>query len=284
MKLIVIFVFAINLFQFGYTEMKVCDLSNPNGSAKITWKDMNEEQKAQILEWQKENAKYILENIGKKCSQLKNIPEYTRLHAMHSLTIPPRTFGPDDICFSTSSDNLIEAYRTLGNHEMEFAEMQRAHETNSDRLDPLRMADWLSALTAAGRYREAEKFFPEFVHSVYPGLAKAEVVKKIKNRETIPSFMAQSIVADYWDRFLTISDKPDDLAAPYKAEEKMDISERMHLIFYRKDDKKRAEALEFYRKNKIKFMIEKAKNNWKGDLRDKAGKYLEELQKSTTAQ
>ena len=117
MKYILTFMLVIYLSQFCCAVMKVSDFYDQNGSAIIFWKDMNVEQKTQSLEWERENAEYILKNLDKKCSELKNIPEYTRLNEMHSSTIPPRTFGPNDICFPSSPDTLIVAYRTLGDNE-----------------------------------------------------------------------------------------------------------------------------------------------------------------------
>jgi hypothetical protein len=274
MKLFLILTFVINLPLLGHTEMKVSDFIDSSGSAKIFWKDMTEDQKAQDLEWEKDSAEYILNNLDKKCSELKNIPEYTRLYEMQSFTIPPKTFGPNDICFPSSSQIRIHAYRTLGDHENELAEMRRSHG-----LNPERMADLLVVLISEGYYREAEAFFPEFVHAVCPLLTKEDVVEKIKNREAIPSYLSKGLVAEFWDKILEVQDKRDDLMKRYK-EEKLELSERMHRYFYSKDAVKKAKALEFYREKKIKFMIEKAHNTWKGAMKIKADKYLEELLRS----
>lgn len=281
MKVILLCACVINLAQFSHAGVTLADLSKRDASIKKQWEDESVEQQTQTLEGQREDAEYILKNIDKKCSELKDIPEYTKLHHPHTFKIPQKKFGPNDICFPSSTRNMVlESYRTLGDYEKELAEMRRSHG-----LDPMKMAEFLTVLISEARYREAEKFFPEFVNAVFPYLTKEEVIKKIKNREPIPEYLSKGLVADYWNQILNMQDKPDDLGKLNRIDDEIeDTSERMHRYFYSKDATKKAKALDFYRDNKIKFMIEKAGKTWKGDLKNKADKYFEDLQKSTTTQ
>jgi tetratricopeptide (TPR) repeat protein len=281
MKFILMLIFVICICENGYMEIRVSDLSNSDGSVKVRWKDMSVAQKTQVLEWRKENAEYILNNLNRECSKLKNIPEYTRLRSMHSLATPGKTLGPNDICFSTSTQDLVELYRTLGDYEKALAEMRR-----SPRLDPEGRAYWLMALISAGHYREARDYFPEFVHAVYDPLTKEEVAEKIKNNEPLPDYLANGLVGEFWDKIIALENKPDDLGKLKRRDDEMndDPIDRMHRYFYSNDAKKKAAALDYYRENKINLMIEKAHKTWSGEVKVKADKYFKELQKSTTAQ
>jgi hypothetical protein len=277
MKMLILFAMIGVFVNFGYTEMKVSDSWNPDGSAKILWKDMSDEQKAIHYEWERENAEYILKNIGKKCSELHEVPEYTRL-----FTIPPKKFGPDDICFS--SDSLRLVYKSLGEYDKWFVAEREYYENSQDKGDPYARVEWLEVLLGAGRYREAEFFFPFCVNSLHPMLNEADVKDRIKKGEPPPPELLGSMMSEPWEWILDIKDKPDDLMKTYKAEEKMELPMRMHRYFYSKDVTKRAAALDFYHEKEIRFMIEKARKTWKGGIKRKAEKYLEELQKSTTVQ
>jgi hypothetical protein len=273
---------AIIFFNFGYAEMNVSDVWNPDGSAKIIGKDINDEQKTIIYEWERENAEYILKNIGKKSSELKDIPAYTKLMGMHSFDIPPKKFVPDEICFS--SDCLSDIYKTLGEYDKWFEEERRHYENGVDLVAPYSQYNWLYVLLTSGHYREAERFFPEFVSIAYPWLTKETVLERLKKRERVPEILSKTIIAKPWDDILSIKDKPEDLTELYKTEEKIEFPKRMHRYFHSKDAVKRAAALDFYHEKKTKFMIEKASKTWKGEIKRKAEKYLEELQKSTTVQ
>jgi len=281
MKLIVMLTFVMYFVDFGYAEMKVSDFWNPNGSSKILWRDMSEEQKAQDYEWKREASEYINANTGKKCSELKNIPDIVKMFSMKLQD--GSTKGPNDICFSTQP--LRYVYARSGEFDKWVEEERKYYESGVDQYAPYSQLEWLDVLLAAGHYREAEKFFPEFVNIAVPQLSKEEVVQRVKSGEGPPEFLSRSIIVEPWAKILTIKNKPDDYRKAYRDKEKnMEISERMHRNFYSKDDKKRESALEFYNKNKVKFMIEKAHKTWKGETKTKADKYLEELQKSTTAQ
>jgi hypothetical protein len=278
-KIVIALIFVI--IQPASCELKNGDTMDPIGLSEMPWDDMTPGQKAQYGEWQRENAEYILKNLDKKCSELKNIPEYTRLNEMHSLTIPPRTFGPNDICFPSSPDTLIVAYRTLGDNEKKLAVLRSASEED----DSIRKAEYLTALISAGHYREAEKFFSVFIHAEDSSLTEEEATKMIKNREPIPWYLAKGLLAGYWDKIIDIKDKPDDLGKLSRRDDEIkDPSERMYRYFYSKDAAKKAKALEFYKENKIKLMLEKASKTWEGKLKLQADKYLEYLLKSTTAQ
>lgn len=280
MKLILVFVLLTGSFQFGYAEVN--SLTKTVEKNRIRWKNMNETQKTQNLEWQKENAEYILRNLDLKCGALKNIPDYTR---EHSLAVSGKTINPEDICFPSNSENLIEQYRTLGDYGKEFMVMRKAHEKDEDRLDPLRMSDWLMSLLAFGHYKEAVAFFPEFVSAVYSPLTKEEVDEKIKKHEPLPDYLAKGLVADFWDKILAVEDKPDDLGKLNRMNDEVkDPIRRIHRYFYSNDSTKKAAALDYYREKRIKFMIKKAHETWIGPVKIKADRYFEELQKSTTTQ
>lgn len=285
MRLIIMFAVIINFLSFGYAEMKVSDFWNPDGSSKGSlWKDLRVDQKTQIYEWRREETEYMLKNIGKKCSELKNIPKYVKFFALRPSINPPRTFGPndDEICFS--SDILRHIYNDLEEYDKWFKEEQKYYENSSDKESPYAMLDWLSVLLSAGRYREAEKFFPSCVNSLYPWFSEKDVIEGLEKGEGAPKVISQSMMVEPWEWILKIKNKPDDLMRPYKSVENKEISERMHKYFYSKDNKKKAEALDFYYKNNVKFMVEKAHKNWKATLKTKAEKYLEELKKSTIEQ
>lgn len=283
MRIIAMMVFMINFATFGYTEMKVSDSWNPNGSSKGLWTDLNEEQKAQHYEWQREDSEYRNANIGKKCSELKNIPEYTKMFSMQLQDGSRKR--PNDICFSTQP--LRYVYARSGEFDKWFEEERKYYENGGGPEDeaPYMQRNWLNVMLSAGHYREAEKFFPEFVNIAYPWFKKEEVIERLKKGEGPPKALSRTIIVEPWTKILNVKNKPDDYGKPYTEKEKnMEISERMHRNFYSKDAKKRTEALDFYEVKKVEFMIEKAKNNWKGDLKVKAEKYLEEVRKSTTTQ
>lgn len=283
MTFITTLAFILTFGHVCYAEMKVSDSWNPDGSSKILWTDLTEEQKAQHYEWERENNEYFDANIGKKCSELKNVPEYTKMFSMISQNGLP--LGPDDICFST--EPLRYVYARSGEFDKWYEEERKYYESGGGPEDeaPYMQLNWLNVMLSAGHYREAVKFFPEFVNINYPWFKKEEVIERLKKGEGPPKVLARSIIVEPWAKILAVKDNPDDYRKPYREKEKnMEPSERMHRSFYSSDVIKRAEALEFYKTHKVKFMIKKAKKDWSGDLKTKAEKYLEELQKSTTTQ
>ena len=279
MKLLIMLALTVICVDFGYAEMKVSDFWNPDGSAKILWKDSTEEQKAQDYEWKREASEYVTANTGKKCSELRNIPEIVKLFAMKEDGIAKK---PNEICFT--QEPLRYVYRRSGEYDKWVEEERKYYGTRADQADPSSKREWLDVLLAAGHYREAEKFFPEYVNSQYPWLSEGEVIERLKKGERAPEELTMTVIAEPWDRILSIKGKPDDLKRLYREADKGDISKRMNRYFHSKDAEKRADALEYYRKNKVKFMIEKAKKTWKGELKNKAEEYFEDLQKSTTTQ
>ena len=107
----------------------------------------------------------------------------------------------------------------------------------------------------------------------------------IQNREPIPWYLAKGLSAEFWDKIIDMKDQPDDLGKLSRRDDEIeDPSERMYRYFYSKDAAKKAKALEFYKENKVKLMLEKASKTWEGKLKLQAEKYLKDLQKSTTAQ
>lgn len=273
LKFAIVLIFMI--MQPAFCEPKFSDLWEEDGKGKVLAKDMNLEQKTFLYESLREDAVYKLENIGKKCSELKNMPEHLRKKRTYTKV------NSTDICFST--DQLPFIYRELGEYDKEFEEMRKYHETGESRYDAYKMQDWLYTLISKGCYHEAWEFFPEFANSVHPTLKKEEVIKRLEKGEKVPEYLSRTIIAEAWEKILAIKNKPDDPDKLNGRDDSIqDTALRMHHYFYSKDNKKRAEALEFYGKNKVKFMIEKARKTWKGEMKNKAEKYLEALQKSTT--
>ena len=276
-KFFVFFMIAIGVTSPVHAEITITDIWNTDGSSKIQPKDLTKSQNTMTYEWERENAEYILRNLGKKCSELVDIPEYTRLFAFRSFTIPPKKYGPEDICFS--SDSLRQIYSTLGEHEKWLNSEQAYYQSRPDSHSPYAMEEYLNALLSAGHYREAEKFFPEFVSAVYPWLTREEVVEKLRKGQGVPEALSETIIAEPWNKILKTKGVPDDFKKLDPAESLYEPVEKMHRYFYSKDAKKRGEALQYYYDNGIDFMLKKASNKWSGDLKAKAKAYLLELKK-----
>lgn len=260
---------------FSYAEMKIADIWHEDGSSKIMWGKLSEAQKAQVLEWERENAEYIVLNVHKKCSELKNIPKYTEFFSMRSFDAKKK-FGRNDVCFS--SDSLKEAYYTLADYGKWFAIEWEYYEGRGDKGNPYVMVDWLYALIAAGHYREAEIFFPKCVNSLYPWFKEKDVEERIKKGEGIIPELSESMMSEPWERVLKLRGKSDDPMILQKADESEELSKRMYHNFYSNDNSRKMKALEFYRDNKVRFMIEKAHKTWKGTLKAEAAKCLGDFQ------
>lgn len=244
-----------------------------SGKGKIEYKNLSLEQKVRLNEIRRDGAEYMLKNIGKKCSELTDVPDYVRKMKM------PKKIFPNTVCFSKNKLPLI--YRVLGKPNEVFKEKKRQHETAENRNDPYQMQDWLNTLIAYGHFTEAVAFFPQFVHSAYPRITMEEIKKKIESGEPLPLMLSHTIAAEEWDKVLAIRNKPDNLI---NMEEDGDIVLKMQRYYYSDEDTKREEALLFYRNNKVDFMVDKAHKTWTGILGNKAGKYYQELQIGTTNQ
>ena len=240
-----------------------------NGKMKKLYTEMNLEEKTRVLEFRRDGADYMLKNIGRKCSQLADAPEYVRRMLF------PKKVTPDTVCFTEKRLPFI--YKELGQFDKLFEIKKQQHEKGENRLDTYQMQDWLYTLISYGHYKEAVAFFPKLVA---PMLSEAQVSEMISKGEPPPENLSHSNISESWKEVLKIRNKPDEQIV----HDTDDIALKMQWLFYTDNPSKREEALKLYRINKIGFMLDKAQKNWEGELKIKASQYYQELQKGTTIQ
>lgn len=231
------------------------DITNRDGSAKVLWKNMTEKQKAFVLERNRAHAEYIVANQGKRFSELKNVPRFM---------YPPKISAKDKIYFSTEA--VIAAYQELGDLESAAKLAKADYESNPDGgHGPYKLRTLIGLLSSAGRHKEALEFYQKYLEELLPSYSKEDFAtkKSIPNNPT-------------YNEAMKFGDELKKRAADPKRPEEPEAAIRMHRAFHSKDRRKRLEALEFYSRHRIRFMLEKANDD--PEIKQRARDYIKELE------
>ena len=242
-----------------YAEIKESDISNPDGSAKVLWKDMSEEQKTFVLERQRAYSEYTIANQGKKFSKLKDIPKFMR---------PRKQIDQHGVYFSTES--VAAAYEDLGDLDTAVSLAKADYEANPDRSHgPYKLRRLIGMLSDAGRHKEALQLYQKYLKELLPSYSE----KDFETKKHVPDNPTYNAAMVDWEKLKKRANDPGRQPLTPEAEPAV----RMHRAFHSKDKRQRLEALEYYSRNRVRFMLEKAKNNDDPDVKQRAVESLKAL-------
>lgn len=239
-------------------EVKESDLWRPDGSAKVLWKDSNEEQKALSLELGRQRAEYIIANQGKRFAELKEIPRFLQ---------PRQKPDPNAVYFTTSQ--VVGAYISLGNYDIAVKLAKADYASNPESAHgPYKLRSLMGLLSDTGRHQEALDLYQKYLEELLPGYSKEDFATK----KTMPNNPTYDEAMRYGEELKKKAKSAS--PAPDTSEESI----KMHRAFHSKNRRDRLEALEFYRKHGVRFMLRKGSFSNDPEVKDKAKQYLKALE------
>lgn len=244
--------------QPSWGEVKDSDIWRPNGSVKVPWKNMSEEQKAHVLERQRANAEYTIAHQGKRFSELKGIPESLR---------PREQADPQKVYFST--DAVVLAYQQLGDLNAAARLAKADYEANPERSHgPYKLERLIGLLSDAGRHAEALDLYQKYLQELLPSYSKEDFATK----KSVPDNPTYNDAMRFGEELRRKAESPNSVA------DKSEEAVRMHRAFHSKDRRGRLEAIEFYKYHRVRSMLRKAALSDDPDVREKAQGYIKTLE------
>lgn len=233
------------------------------GSEKISWEKMTEEEKAFSLEYYRDNINYCLSNIGKISGDIDS---------------------ERDCCVSK---NAPVSYYMIALKYMLYGDPSKAAEYYyMDWLDSQKNPDWrpfnaeesplsvvIFGYERAGLYSQALPFYERAYVEMETRLKVFSDVSMLKNdfnryKNNWPE------EAEEYSGFMSDWSKAKKLAKTVRPKP-LDSAVQNHEWFYSDKITEVLKALEYYKTNKVKFMLEKAANDKRPAIAKKAKEYLD---------
>ncbi|HBB66568.1 MAG TPA: hypothetical protein DCZ93_04580 [Elusimicrobia bacterium] len=238
---------------------------------KFVWAESNEVQKAAYLELYNKSIQYSLKNIGKPIKELDLSEAGPRIAIYHKVTF----------------ETISMLYREYGDLRKAAEYMFQFWGASQGGLAPDMLnadanpTDYvISNYEDAGMYKELSVFYSDAYKEKMKWLALGTDIKLLKidfkkykqnwpeKAEEYQSFMHN------WRRAKQL--------AKTKKPKPLEPAVQNHEWFYSDRQEEVLKALEYYQKNKVQFMLEKALAHKDPIVAEKAKEYLENLKKGET--
>lgn len=230
------------------------------GGQKVSWDDMNEEQKAFYLERYAGEINYCLSNYGKMAKDIDSKMQ----------------------CCAGIGDSPVSYFR-IGLKYANYGDYkQAAYYYHKDWLESIKNPNWrmyedplyatILAYEQVGMYTEALQFYERAYQEMIKDFT-AEDIKLLKTdftafKQEFPDF------ADRYTPFMADWEKAKKLAKIAKPKS-LAPAVKNHEWFFSDKPEEVLKALQYYNDNKVKFMVEKAAKDKRPVVAKKAKEYLD---------
>jgi hypothetical protein len=231
------------------------------GHSKFIWDDSNETQKAAYLELFREAIQYCSKNIGKQ-------PKEVDLSQT----------GPYVVGFPKITLEVIAMYHRFYGDLQRSAELRHKFWADAEGSPILGYAEEnplyfvISGYEEAGMYKDALPFYEKKHQEDMEVIREFSDVELLKNNFSVYRERYPRLAEDYLS-FMESWEQAKKLAKTSKPK-LLDPAVQHHKWFYSDKTEEVLKALEYYRKHKVRFMVEKALKDKRPVIAKKAQEYL----------